>query len=289
MRFGLSFPPFNQFCDARLMAEMAHEAEQAGWDAFFLWDHMLFDGSPRRVADPWVVLSAIAWNTQTIRLGTLLTPIPRRRPWKLARETATLDILSGGRLILGVGLGWPLEVEYGRFHEDAQPKVLAEKLDEGLQILTGLWSGQPFNFKGKHYHLAEMTFLPTPRQTPRVPIWVGGMWPNKAPFRRAAKWDGVCPIGMTSGLSPEDFADLQAYIRRYRTTDEPYDFVAMGITPGDDPDRARDIVSSYAITGANWWIEDASPYRYGWDEGNWSDAVICKVRERVRQGPPGPA
>ncbi len=194
MHFGVSLPNFNAFGDPQVIAQIAREAEEAGWDAFFLWDHMIFDDLPRPIVDPWVALTGAAMTTQRIRLGTLLTPLPRRRPWKLARETTTLDRLSGGRVTLGVGLGAPEKWEYGFFHEETDNKIRAEKLDEGLEILTGLWQGEPFQFQGRQFQLETMRFLPTPLQTPRIPIWVGGTWPNKAPFRRAARYDGVCPM-----------------------------------------------------------------------------------------------
>lgn len=287
MRYALSVPAFFQLSNVRFLVEIAREAEQAGWDAFFLWDHMLFDGSASHIADPWVALTAIACGTTTLKLGTMLTPIPRRRPWKLARETTTLDRLSGGRLILGVGLGFPPQVEYGRFHEESEDRILAEKLDEGLEILTGLWSGQPFRFAGKHYQLEEMTFQPTPLQSPRIPIWVGGMWPNKSPMRRAAKWDGVFPIAKEGSLAPADLAAIQAYLQPYRTSSAPFTVVASGITPGDDPQKAAEIVESYASVGVNWWIEDVSPYNYGWNPSVWTDENILRMRQRIRQGPLG--
>ncbi len=176
MKFGISTINFGWFADTDLLIEVAVEAEDAGWDGFFLWDHLLVF-HPKPVVpfvDPWIALTAIAVNTKRMRIGTMVTPLPRRRPWKLARETVTLDHISKGRLTLGVGIGAPPEVEYGLFGEETSARIRAEKLDESLDILTGLWSGESFSHHGKHYNLSEMTFLPKPRQEPRIPIWVGG-------------------------------------------------------------------------------------------------------------------
>jgi alkanesulfonate monooxygenase SsuD/methylene tetrahydromethanopterin reductase-like flavin-dependent oxidoreductase (luciferase family) len=160
-------------------------------------------------------------------------------------------------------------------------------LDEGLDVLVGLWSGEMFGYDGEHYHLHEMKFLPSPAQKPRIPIWVGGWWPNKPPMRRAARWDGVIPGRLNGVLSPDEWRDLLAYIRQYRTGDAPFDAVHSGETSGTDAVKDREIVASYAEAGVNWWIEDVSPYRFGW---GWEDQLTAEAarltRERVRQGPP---
>src|SRR5689334_9455775 len=156
MYYGINLPPFAEFGDARVLADLAVEAEIAGWDGFFIWDHMVFDPTWHPIVDPWVGLAAVAMRTTRIRLGTMLTPLPRRRPWKLARETVALDRLSEGRLILGVGIGDPVQWEFGFFGEPTDAKQRASMLDEGLQVLTGLWSGALFSFSGEHYQLQEM-------------------------------------------------------------------------------------------------------------------------------------
>jgi len=288
MQFGLSLPQFDAFGDVRKLAELAQAAEVAGWDGFFVWDHLIFDDNWRPMVDPWVALAAIALATERIRIGTLVTPVARRRPWKLARETISIDQLSGGRLILGVGLGSPEQWEYGFFGEETDNRIRAEKLDEGLDILLGLWSGELFSYQGKHYRLEEMRFLPTPVQQPRIPIWVAGMWPNKAPMRRAARFDGAIPLKSAGTLSPDEWRDALAYIRQQRTSDAPIDAVAMGVTPGDQPERAAEIVSAYADAGCNWWIEDISPYGYGlaWDAYPWPEEMAARLEERIRLGPP---
>jgi len=281
MRFGISIPNFGDYFHPRTLAALARDAEQAGWDGFFLWDHMLFwPGFREPVADPWVALAAVASSTERIRLGPLVTPIPRRRPWKLARETVTLDHLSNGRLILGVGLGFPPDAEFAFFGEEPDERVRAAKLDEGLAVLTGLWGGEPFSFDGEHFHLAEMSFLPRPVQSPRIPIWVAGMWPNHAPFRRAARWDGVAPIlrdqGPENSLTPAQIAEIVAYVVVHRTTSDPFDVVLGGTTPGGDHAQGRDIVAPYADAGLTWWIEGIHSLRGSLDE----------MQTRIRQGPP---
>ena len=192
MRYGISVPNFG--IPAHLV-ELGHATEHAGWDGFFLWDHMLVDADdPFPINDPWVVLGAIAQTTERVRLGTLVTPVARRRPWKLARETVTLDHLSGGRAVLGVGLGEPGDAEFGAFGEPTDDRFRAERLDEGLEVLFGLWSGERFSFKGEHLTVDGATFLPRPVQSPRIPVWVAVVWPNRGPLRHAARCDGVAPI-----------------------------------------------------------------------------------------------
>lgn len=284
MRAGISVPNFSEYSDSRLVAELAHEAEDAGWDGFFLWDHLLFENKWRLpIADPWVALAAMAMRTSHIRLGPMVTPIPRRRPWKLARETVTLDHLSNGRLILGVGLGWPPVDDFARFGEESDDKVRAAKLDEGLDILTGLWSGEPFRYQGQHYHIQEETvFLPRPVQSPRIPIWVAGFWPKKAPFRRAARWDGVFPLSLNvewdQNIPLEEVQATRAYCLSQRATDAPFEIVVAGETPGDDPAKASAIVTPYIEAGMTWWIENVTPQR----------GPLDAMRQRIRQGPPRP-
>jgi alkanesulfonate monooxygenase SsuD/methylene tetrahydromethanopterin reductase-like flavin-dependent oxidoreductase (luciferase family) len=242
MKFAVNLPNFGYFGDARAIAELAREAEQVGWDGFFLWDHILFDDLWHPLVDPWVALTAVATHTTTIRIGTMITP-------------------------------------------DAQ--VRAQKLDEGLDILTGLWSGEYFSYVGEHYQLEEMRFLPTPVQTPRIPIWVGGYWPRKRPFRRAARFDGLCPGKIEGQLTPDDWRDVLTYIHQHRQSDTPFAAVGGGVTPGDNPAKAMDIVASFAEAGVNWWVEDISPYGRGlrWDE-KWGADTAVRLRERIQQGPP---
>ena len=194
MRYSVDVPNFGEFADPEVVAKVARRAEEAGWDALLVWDHVVEQKDLRReIADPWILLTAAALATRRIRLGTAITPVARRRPAKLAREVTTLDRLTGGRMVLGVGLGAPVDDEYGSFGDTTDTKLLAERLDEGLQALDLLWSGEPVTYRGNQITIDEVVFLPTPVQRPRVPIWVGGVWPNKAPMRRAARWDGAIP------------------------------------------------------------------------------------------------
>jgi alkanesulfonate monooxygenase SsuD/methylene tetrahydromethanopterin reductase-like flavin-dependent oxidoreductase (luciferase family) len=249
MYFGISIPPFADFSDPRALAELAHEAESAGWDGFFVWDAVFFDPTFHPMADPWVSLAAVATRTQRMRIGPMVTPLARRRPWKLARETVSVDRLSNGRLILGVGLGDPVQWDFGFFNEETDPKIRARQLDEGLDILTGLWTGQPFSYQGERYKVKEVIFRPPPVQSPRIPIWVGGWWPNKAPLRRAARWDGVCPVKANGSITPDEWRELLDYVRGYRKSSSPFEAVHFGTTPGDHPAQAADIVETYANAG----------------------------------------
>lgn len=285
MNFALYVPPFGAYADARTLAGLARDAEQAGWDGFFLWDHVAFDWVTAPVVDPWVACTAIAMNTSRIRFGPMVTPLARRRPWKVARETVSLDHLSGGRLTLGVGLGGG-RAEFEWLGEPAAPKVLGERLDEALQVLAGLWSAQPFHYEGQHYHIERAHFLPAPCQSPRIPIWVGGFWPNKPPFRRAARWDGVFPLALDQEtfLKPEDIHDIVAWVRAHRPGGEPFDVAHAGFTPGDNPAAARDRAAAYQAAGVTWWMEGINPFRFGWDmQGEWP---VEAMRERILQGPP---
>jgi alkanesulfonate monooxygenase SsuD/methylene tetrahydromethanopterin reductase-like flavin-dependent oxidoreductase (luciferase family) len=287
MRFGVTVPPFADFSDPRALAELAHDAEAAGWDGFFIWDAVFFDPTFHPIADPWVSLAAVALNTQHMRIGTMVTPIARRRPWKLARETVSVDRLSNGRLTLGVGLGDPVQWDFGFFEDETDSKIRARRLDEGLEILTGLWSGTPFSYRGEQYNVKEVIFRPTPVQSPHIPIWVGGWWPNKPPLRRAARWDGVCPAKWGGSISPDEWRELLAYVQKFRTTDSPCDAVHSGATPGDNLTQGSELVETYAKAGVTWWIEPVDPWRFGWSfEVPWDPAATVLMRERIRQGPP---
>ncbi len=289
MKFGISLPPFGDYADIHHLAAMAKTAEDVGWDGFFLWDHVFFDPSFHPNVDPWVALAAIALNTRQIRIGTLVTPLARRRPWNLARQTVAIDRLSGGRLTLGVGLGEPAQWDFSFFNEETDPEVRAKKLDEGLKVLTGLWTGEPFHYEGEHYQVKAVKFSPTPMQSPRIPIWVGGVWPNKPPMRRAAQWDGFFPIHWQGGMTPETWKDTMAYIKEYRVTTTPFDLVNGGKVPDDQWKHSEAIVQPYAEVGVTWWIEDVSPWRFGhsW-ESQWSPEFTQQMDDLIRLGPPIP-
>jgi alkanesulfonate monooxygenase SsuD/methylene tetrahydromethanopterin reductase-like flavin-dependent oxidoreductase (luciferase family) len=285
MKYAVNTINFGDDCgDVRTLAMLAREAETAGWDGFFIWDHIAFPW-PVAMADATVALAAIATSTERIRFGAMVTPLPRRRPWKFARETASLDRLSGGRLIVGVGIG-NSEQEFDHLGEVADLRTRGAMLDEALEVVTGLWRGEPFSCQGEHYTVKEAHFLPTPIQQPRIPIWVAGLWPGGAPFRRAAKWDGVMPVRRdldpSKTLSLDDEKAIVDYIGERRTSSGPFDVSHYGPTPGDAPAQAADIVGAYAAIGVTWWHEDISPLRFAQSPLPALDAM----RERIRQGPP---
>jgi hypothetical protein len=257
VKYGFVLP----FGDARTAANLARDAEQAGWDAFFVWE-------PVWGIDAWVALTAAAMVTEKIRLGTMLTPVSRMRPWKLASETATLDNLSGGRVILAVGFG-AIDTGFAEFGEATDRKTRAELLDEGLDIVTGLWRGQPFEYNGKHYRIKPTGFhMPPPPVQKPIPIWVVGAWKSEKSMTRVLKYDGLLPNVMKDGKHvPATPEDIRA------TT--PFDIVWEGTTPGDHRLKAKSMVQPYADAGATWWNETA-----------WEEKDIDKVRERIKQGPP---
>jgi len=271
-------PNYGAAISARSLMELASTAERAGWDGFFLWDHILVSktaGHP--MVDPWVALGAMATVTGRIRLGTTVTPVARRRPWKLARETVTLDHLSQGRLILAVGLGAPEKAEFAYFGEETDPLLRAERLDEGLDILAGLWSGKPFSYTGRHYQIEKIRFKPAAYQTPRIPVWVGGYWPNQAPFRRAARWDGVFPLKHGGFITPKDVEDIRAFLDSQRSDGSPYDVVTVGRIVDQPSDEQRKRIAAYAEAGATWWLESFF--------GSIHDAD--DLHQRIAAGPPG--
>lgn len=278
MNFGFVLPRG----DARCAAEFAREAELAGWDGFFVWE-------PVWGNDAWVCLTAAAMLTRRIRLGTMLTPLSRMRPWKLASETATLDQLSGGRVILAVGLG-AVDTGFRAFGEATDRKARAELLDEGLAILTRLWQGQDFEFHGKHYQVkVEISQFPggpppQPAQSPRIPIWVVGAWPRARSMRRALRFDGLLPAVMEENgkvrmgpTTPEEVHQLRQYCYENLPDERraDYDIIVEGTTPGHDPQAAAAVIQPYAEAGATWWLE-----------ARWEEPELDRVLERIRQGPP---
>jgi alkanesulfonate monooxygenase SsuD/methylene tetrahydromethanopterin reductase-like flavin-dependent oxidoreductase (luciferase family) len=260
-------------------ADLAATAEAAGWDAVFTYDAIAIGEG--EMYDPWVLLAAMAMRTERIRLGAMVFAPTRRRPWYLARQAATLDRLSGGRLILPVGLGALDDQGFGNVGEVTETRARAAILDETLSILDGLWTGEPFGFAGDTYAFGPMTFRPTPVQQPRVPIWVVGAWPHARSMRRAARWDGV--VVQATGADgrpagPDVLAEIAGWLAGTRAREGlggPYEIVVDGTTPADDPARAADIAGMHAEAGATWWIE-----------ADWSSTDPAALRRRIEAGPP---
>ncbi len=274
MRYGFLIPTGGP----REVAELARDVEEAGWDGAFYWDGIAI--GEMDTYDPWVVMAAMAMRTERVRLGAMLTPPARRRPWKLARETMTLDHLSGGRLVLPVGLGATDDGGFSKVGEPTDRKTRAQRLDESLEILEGLWSGEPFSYSGEHYRLGEMAFRPPTVQRPRVPIWVVGAWPSERSMNRALRYDGVLAATVGEGpeppgVTPETIREIREYVRE-RGKGDDFDIVWEGQTPGEDPATAASIVRPYAEAGATWWIESR------WTPPNAPE----DLSRRVRQGPP---
>src|SRR5215471_17837670 len=249
VRYSVNVPNFGEFAAPEVFAEVARRAEEAGWDALLVWDHVVGEKELRwEIADPWILLTAAALATRRIRLGTAITPVARRRPAKLAREVTTLDRLTGGRMILGAGLG------------------------------------EPVTYRGNQITIDDVVFLPVPVQRPRVPIWIGGFWPNKAPMRRAARWDGAIPAmaGMEAARPPDvsEVRELVLFLRACRAqnglADRPFDIVIGGMSPAGSA-AGHDLVGPLADLGVTWWDE-----RLPWKDLGRTEPAL----RRIEQGPP---
>lgn len=270
MRFGFVIPGG----DVPDIVEVAREVEAAGWDAVFLWEAVYG-------LDPWVTLGAIAARTERVRLGSLLTPPSRRRPWKLASEVATLDRLSGGRAVLAVGLG-ATNTGFAEVGESTDRRVRAELMDESLALLQRFWQGEPFSFAGKHHQVRwhDPKFMYKPLQQPRPPIWVVGMIGSERSLERAMRWDGVIPWrrnpdGSTGEITPGIVASLRDDAVAARGSAAGFEIVVEGVTPPDDR-AATDRVRALRDAGATWWIESMWEHPGG----------MAAVRERIAAGPP---
>ncbi len=263
---ALWLPIFDGLADPLLVSRLAAEAEEAGWSGMFVWDHLRWNEPVTEVADPWITLTAIAMATERLRFGPMVSAITRRRPAKLARETATLDKLSDGRLTLGVGLGSDrFGGEFSRTGEELDDRVRAAKLDETLEILAVAWSGETVHHHGEHYTVDGIRFLPRPAQRPGVPVWAAGFPGKIRPMRRAARLDGFFPVNLTS---PDQFAEVVDQVNALREDhDRPYDF-AVEVEPGAD-------VTSYVDAGATWCLTGFDPHSISVDE----------VRGVLRDGP----
>jgi alkanesulfonate monooxygenase SsuD/methylene tetrahydromethanopterin reductase-like flavin-dependent oxidoreductase (luciferase family) len=245
---GIDVAPFGELADPRVLAELASAAEESGWDGFFVWDHIVHRSPARAIADPWVALAAVACATSRLRIGPMVTPLSRRRVQKVARETVTLDLLSSGRLTLGIGLGSARNGEFEHFGEVTDPRERALLLDQGLADLAGYWAGE---------------FEPLPVQRPRIPVWIAAEWPYRRPVRRALRWDGLFPTGLPG---PEALAELVSEVREARPADDPFDMVVT-IAPGQD-------LKPWAQAGATWTLTD-----FG------LQPTQAEVREVINSGP----
>jgi alkanesulfonate monooxygenase SsuD/methylene tetrahydromethanopterin reductase-like flavin-dependent oxidoreductase (luciferase family) len=282
MQYGLSLPNGGSWGRPRVSADLAQLAEDSGWDGVFLEDYIVWQShQDTPTYDPWITLAAMAMQTKHIRLGTMVTPLARRRPWKLAREAVSLDYLSNGRFILGVGLGdtgesVDADISFTHFGERMQARERARMLDEALDVLTRLWSGEPFHYDGRYYQVKEVTFLPRPIQKPRIPIWVGGGFPLKGPMQRAARWDGACLYKHRAHyLMPDDIRALGSFIVQQRGTLIGYDIAVGGSPRRADWEQERAYIRTLADAGATWWTEYVPP----------ASGDLETVRALIKRGP----
>lgn len=286
MRYGFIYTG----SDPNLAVELARLAEASGWQGFFVWEGIW-------ATDPWATLGAAAMVTERIKLGTMLTPVPRRRPWELAGQTMTVDRLSGGRVILSAGLGVSeAEPRFWIFEDDPGRKHRAELLDESLELMQQLWRAEPFELEGQHYRAKRTDSMLPPAvvQQPRIPTWVVGLWPRMKSMRRVARYDGWIPNYAPPGNSPESadeqtrlftpeiaaeaIAWIHAERERLGLADRPFDVIQEGTTTGTDAAADAAVVRPWAEAGATWWLES-----------DWSvpaDRVADYSRDRLRAGPP---
>lgn len=274
MRYGIVTSNMGTYSDPREAVRLALVAEAAGWDGFFIWDHLGFVwGNPS--ADPWVTLAAVAASTERIRIGTDVTPLARRRPQIVAHALTSLDVLSGGRVIFGAGLGG-VSREFEAFGDPGDAKERASTLDEGLDVIEEMMSGEEVTHRGQHYTVDGVTLAPLPVQRPRVPVWIGGE--AKPALRRAARWDGwlanATPLDGTIIMSkgPEQIREMVAEIQSNRTPETPFDVALDGYSEPDDVT----LPDSYAEAGATWWLESIHDRR----------GTVDEMLARVKAGPP---
>lgn len=296
MQFAISVPCGGECAAPAALAALAQVAEAAGWDAMLLEDYLWYHNATYHSTpevptyDPWIGLAAMALQTTRLRLGTCVTPLSRWRPWHLARVAMSLDHLSGGRLILGVGLGDLADAGFTHVGEVTEARDRATRLDEGLAILTGLWTGEPFAFAGAAYQVQAVAFAPTPWQQPTIPIWVGGSARTPAVIRRVAGVQGICPYKLPdtahwADFTPDEVRTLRASIVAHRTTDAPFDIVLGGRPRATDGDQERALIASLAEAGATWWQEWVPAA----DFETMRQAMACgPLRPRTARSPPHP-
>ena len=266
---------------AREQVALARAADDAGWDGVFTFDG-IHVGDDIEIHDPFALLAAFAVATSHVRLGAIVHPLARRKPWEVARQATTVDQLSGGRLVLPVGLGAVDDAGFARVGDMADRRTRAERLDESLEILTGLWRGEPFGYQGRHYRFEPMAFRPTPVQRPRIPIWVVGLWGSERSMRRVSRYDGYLPNlpldqggGPGAEVAPETVRAMRDWLDRHRG-DHPIDLVIDGTTSATDKTAATDSVGVLAEAGATWWIET-----------DWTAlGDVAALRARIDAGPP---
>ncbi len=246
-RRGLFLPPFDALADPALVADLAVAAEAAGWDGVFVWDHMGYSAPVSAIADPWICCAAIAARTERVLFGPMVTPLPRRRPQVLARTAASLAVLSGGRLVLGFGIGDDSAGEFGSFGDERDPRVRGAMLDEGLEVVTGLLSGEEVHHDGPYYLADGVRFLPAPERP--VPVWIAGRFGNAAPLRRAARYDGAFVIGIPE---PAALSAVRGPVEERRGSLQGYD-VVVDLPAGTDP-------APWAAAGATWVLDRFGPY-----------------------------
>ncbi len=272
VKFGIYIANHGITSNPQDYVKLAKSGEEYGWEGFFIWDHVFLPWSPDEdVLDPWSILAAIATQTKKMILGTTVTPLARRRPMVIAREAITIDRLSNGRFILGVGLGGTAELK--ALGEEEDPKIRGYMLDESLEILKGLWSGKLFTYDGKHFKIKEPVKF---KFAGNIKIWVGGNWPNKKPFRRAAKYDGIFPLkaGSDPSIYPQDYQEIMSYIGKYRKSLESFDLVKSILTVGDKKEDAY--IHDFTDMGVNWLLEAFWPQR----------CSLKEIQKRIEQGPP---
>jgi alkanesulfonate monooxygenase SsuD/methylene tetrahydromethanopterin reductase-like flavin-dependent oxidoreductase (luciferase family) len=264
MRRGLTLSIFDQLADPRLLADLAAEAEQAGWDAVFVWDHVRYRAPVESATDPWIAIAAMAMQTERVLLGPMVTPLARRRPQIVARQLVALDHLSNGRIVLGVGLGLDTSGdEWVRFGEEPNIRLRAQKLDEALELLTGLLSGEEIVHRGEHFMASGVRFLPTPVRG-HIPIWIAAVWPNRRPLRRAARYDGVFVVEVPLADLPEVIATVAA--------ERPaglggYDVIVHALADANPQD--------WADAGATWLLTRFDQFT----------VTPAEVREVIARGP----
>ncbi|MCA1712550.1 MAG: LLM class flavin-dependent oxidoreductase [Actinobacteria bacterium] len=252
MRTALFLPIFDELAEPAVVARVAAQAEEAGWDGLFVWDHLQYREPVVGIGDPWITMAAVACATERLLTGPMVTPLARRRPAIVARQTTALDRLSQGRFVLGVGTGDDGASELSGTGEELDAKVRGAMLDEQLEILRQAWSGEPVRHRGEHYRLDGLTFSPTPVQRPGPPVWVAARYGNAKPLRRAARHDGVFPIQVTE---PAQLAEVVAAVG----VDRPGYDVVIAHPAGTD-------TAGWAEAGATWWLTSFSPYGITLDE-----------------------